>query len=407
MEEAVNDSEQFVLEVCRKSFLSLWSYVNPQGRDKGKELCDVLVVCDPHVIVLSVKDIELKDSGDVEVDWHRWQRKAADASKKQIAGAIRVLNDASVVIGKDGAEGLPLPPLERRIYHRIAVAFGGRREVPIKSGSGDNDPFVHVFDERSFYLVLRHLDTVTDFVNYLADKAEFLSRAAVVMEGGEENLLAMYLHNGRVFPQESDFVILHDDIWDGVSNRTEFLAKVERDEDSYVWDKLIESFCDGGFDCDTWRGPGLSESEQALRVLAAEHRFSRRLLGDAFLQFLEASKQRKTRARCIPSSSGVGYVFFTYDADSRLEERRAELLGRCFASLCRFPEVHTVVGVNLNVPGDSPKHGFTSDLALLGSIDGKWTDDDLAQARYCRDELGFFKAPIETRIHEDEYPSTS
>jgi hypothetical protein len=47
--EAVNDSEQFVYDICSKSFLSLWSYINPQGKTPGKELCDVLVVCNPHV----------------------------------------------------------------------------------------------------------------------------------------------------------------------------------------------------------------------------------------------------------------------------------------------------------------------------------------------------------------------
>jgi len=61
MGEAVTNSEQFVYEVCQKSFLSLWSYVNPRGREPGKELCDVLVVCDPHVIVISVKEVVLKD----------------------------------------------------------------------------------------------------------------------------------------------------------------------------------------------------------------------------------------------------------------------------------------------------------------------------------------------------------
>jgi len=50
MSEGITNSEQFVYEVCQKSFLSLWSYANPQGSEPGKELCDVLIVCDPDVI---------------------------------------------------------------------------------------------------------------------------------------------------------------------------------------------------------------------------------------------------------------------------------------------------------------------------------------------------------------------
>ena len=141
--DAINSSEQFVYQVCQKSFLSLWSYVNPQGRTPGKELCDILVVFDPHVIVVSVKEVELKDSGNVAVDWDRWLRRAVDSSEKQIAGAIRWLAEAKAVTPKDGTEGLPLPPVDRRVYHRIAVAFGGRREVPLTRRLGKSITVSH------------------------------------------------------------------------------------------------------------------------------------------------------------------------------------------------------------------------------------------------------------------------
>lgn len=402
--DAVNNSEQFVYEVCEKSFLSLWSYVNPQGRNPGKELCDILVVCDPHVIVVSVKDIELKDSRNLKVEWDRWQRKAIKASKKQIMGAIRWLDGARVVVTKDGKQGLPLPPMEQRVYHRIAVAFGGRREVPISSSCIKDEAFVHVLDERSFYLLLRYLDTISDFVQYLAAKEEFFNRAAIIMEGGEEDLLALYMHRGRQFPQELDIIILQDDLWQGFSARPEFLAKLDRDSDSYVWDRLIESFCVGGFDGENWRGPGMAESEQAIRILALEDRFCRRILGQSFRKFLEQSQTHMVRSRCLQSLSGVVYVFLTYDSDSNPEERKQELLGRCVASLCRFPKASTIIGIDINVPGELPRGGYTSDLAMLHSDDGEWPEEYFEKARIFSDELGYFRDPNETKFHEDEYP---
>jgi hypothetical protein len=404
MMDAVNSSEQFVYEVCEKSFLSLWSYVNPQGRNQGKELCDILVVCDPHVIVVSVKDIHLKDSGNLKVEWDRWKRKAVNASKKQIAGAIRWLDEAHVVVAKDGTQGLPLPPMDRRVYHRVAIAFGGRREIPISSSVVKDEAFVHLFDERAFFLLLRYLDTISDFVQYLADKEEFFNRAAIIMEGGEEDLLALYMHSGRQFPQGLDMVILKDDLWQGFNARSEFLAKLDRDRDSYVWDHLIESFCVGGFDGRTWRGPGMAESEQALRVLAREDRFCRRVLGRAFREFLEQSQARMIRSRCLQSLSGVVYVFLTYDSHSNPEERNHELFGRCFASLCRFPKASTIIGIDTNVPGELPRGGYTSDLVMLHSDDGEWPNEYVEKARLFRDELGYFRDPNETRFHEDEYP---
>jgi len=402
--DAINSSEQFVYQVCQKSFLSLWSYVNPQGRTPGKELCDILVVFDPHVIVVSVKEVELKDSGNVAVDWDRWLRRAVDSSKKQIAGAIRWLAKAKAVTPKDGTEGLPLPPVDRRVYHRIAVAFGGRREVPLTSSDGEDEPFVHVLDERAFYLLLRHLDTIADFTQYLTDKEEFLNRATLIIEGGEENLLALYLHSGHEFPQGPDMLVLQDNLWQGVSAKPEFLAKLERDQDSYVWDRLIESFCVGGFDGDTWRGPGMTQTERALRVLAQENRFCRRMLGGVFREFLEQSKAKRVRSRCMCSLSGVTYVFLSYDADSTLEDRQHELLGRCFAVLCRFPQTSTIIGIDINIPGESPRGGYTSDLAMLHTDDGRWPEEYLQRARFFRDQLGYFRQPNETHVHEDEYP---
>jgi len=187
--QAVNDSEQWVYEICRKSFLSIWSYVNPQGRNPSKELCDILVVCDPHVLVISVKKVRLSDSGDVSVDMDRWTRKAIDASIRQIRGAVRWLDSSEQVVQKNGTPGLPLPSVSRRIYHRIAVAFGAQNKVPITPYLvRDGSPY-HVLDEHSFYLLVRQLDTISDFVEYLAAKEALLCQAGVIINGGEENLL--------------------------------------------------------------------------------------------------------------------------------------------------------------------------------------------------------------------------
>ena len=48
-------SERYVDNLCKKSFLPFWSFPNPLGK-KGKELCDVLVVCGHTIILISVKE---------------------------------------------------------------------------------------------------------------------------------------------------------------------------------------------------------------------------------------------------------------------------------------------------------------------------------------------------------------
>ena len=89
MSEGLNAAERFIFQLCRSSFLRLWSYANPQGKDPGKELCDVLVVCPPDVIIFSVKDVALKHGSRPEIGWSRWRKKAVEDSAKQIYGAER------------------------------------------------------------------------------------------------------------------------------------------------------------------------------------------------------------------------------------------------------------------------------------------------------------------------------
>ncbi len=104
----INRAEKFLYSLSRRSFLSLWSYANPRGRN-NKELCDILVVCDPDILIISVKEIDFAGTGDSLVDQERWQRRAIDDSCKQIYGAARWLDTATNVIRSDNTAGLPLP----------------------------------------------------------------------------------------------------------------------------------------------------------------------------------------------------------------------------------------------------------------------------------------------------------
>lgn len=276
--------------------------------------------------------------------------------------------------------------------------------MPITSSGKKGEPFVHVFDEQSFYLILCHLDTISDFVGYLAAKEEFLNHANVLMDGGEENLLAMYLHAGRTFPKGPDLAILDGDLWDAMSMKPEFLAKLDRDQNSYVWDRLIESFCTGGFDGNNWRGPSMAEAEQALRVLAKEDRFARRMLGRALREVLESSRAGTVRSRIVLPQLEVMYVLLAYSANSHPDDRRKELAARCFASLCRCPNASTVIGIGTNVPGEKPVGGYTGELVMLQAVEGTWPAEFLERGRLVRDTLGYFKDPNLSHIHEDEYP---
>ena len=101
----------------------------PGGKD-GKELCDLLVVCDPHVIIFSEKSIGWPEKP-IDIAWPRWFRKAVAASTDQLRGAERWINEYPdrIFLDRECLKPLPLafPTKERRRVHRVVVAHGAAR----------------------------------------------------------------------------------------------------------------------------------------------------------------------------------------------------------------------------------------------------------------------------------------
>lgn len=363
--------------------------------EPGKELCDILIVCDPHVIIVSVKDIQLNREKEA-AGYDRWLRKAVDGSVKQIYGAERSLVTAPHVIRKDGTPGLALPALALRKTHRIAVAFGSGGEVPITSGDFGKG-FVHVMDEHSFFQLLTELDTITDLADYLGAKEGLLAKSAVVVEGVESNLLGWYLSHGRSFPQNPDMMVFDNTIWKGLCDNPEFQRRKQADADSYVWDRLIEALADTSAKPMNGPAPTLNDLDLALREMARETRFHRRVLGRDFREFLEKANAKIVHSRMIITERGIIYVFVFFSAGEPDMARIAELAARCCAARQRAGRGDVVIGVGI---GEfQAGAGSTSDIVHIKMDD--WStvenDDTLRGFAY------FSKSPMQN-VHEDEYP---
>jgi hypothetical protein len=394
----VNNTEEFVLQICTRTCLSMWACNNPYA-EQGKELCDILIVCDPDVIIVSVKDIHLNTEKEV-AGFDRWERKAIDDSVRQIYGAERSLATAIKVRLKNGAHGLDLPPLADRKIHRIAVAFGSQGQVPIKSGDFGKG-FVHVMHEHSFFHLLTELDTITDLVNYLAAKESLPSRCALVVEGSETNLLGMYLFNNRAFPNGTDFIVVEDTVWSELNQRPEWKRRKEADEPSYAWDRLIEMLADPRAKSIEGAQPELNDLELALRSMARETRFYRRILGGALREFLTSAKAKKLRSRAIVSPSGVIYVLVYFTAADDLKHRTPELALRCAAARKKAGRGEIVVGIGIGE--HEAGKGSTSDLVYL--CPENWAEF-IAKAEGALQASGYFAESFAQKSHHDEYPNS-
>ena len=308
---------------------------------------------------------------------------------------------------RDGRPSVKLPPKPVRRIHRVAVALGSKGEVPMRFGDLGKG-FVHVFDESTVSILLRELDTITDFVDYLAEKEEFLSGDAVsLILTGEENLLALYLHNGRSFPVGPDLLIIGDDLWSGISARDEFLARRRADEESYVWDRMIEHLISESDPDLQFRLPtGASFSkhdspgerlERVVRVMAREDRFARRILAKAFVEFIRAGN---IRSRTMFSPSGVYYVFLVHRHGYDRSARAAELLGRCFIVRGLNQDATLVVGLATEQYGTG--EGFTLDACCYEKA--VWTSEDQRTLEALQKATGAFVNPRLTPVDEDEFP---
>lgn len=394
-------SEIVVNTLCKKAFLPLWTMANPVGKEPGKELCDALIVFNEKVIIISVKEIIYKETEDIKTGWDRWNRAAVEKSIKQLKGAKRYLDSQKSIRSVEHDVIFTLPDLNARQYHFITISLGSKREIPISIPIED-DFYVHFIDDYSLDIIFRELDTVSDFIEYLEKKEElYISKKKMVI-GSEEDILGYYLWNNRSFPENFDTMIFSDDIWVNIQERPEFKQKKKLDSVSYFWDKIVEEFVNmrdpelnsifGSFDRSN------ENVEIALRILAKECRFSRRVLSQAFFDFIQ---NRNIASRVIQSyQKDVYYVFLKKPKDYDRKARQIELLARCL--IIRDKVNYDVKIVGLATEDDiSVGHSFD----LLYYEKNNWTDDDKKMARSAMNELNLFKTPRSSMIHTDEYPT--
>ncbi|HEV7487280.1 MAG TPA: hypothetical protein VGQ65_16520 [Thermoanaerobaculia bacterium] len=351
------------------------------------------------MIIFSVKEIKPKAKAPDEVRFQRWVRGAVDESVKQIYGAERFIQSGrhSHVVREEGSSALAYPSAARRRIHRVAVALGGDDHFPVPYGDFGKG-FVHVFDERSFRTVLSELDTITDFVEYLSKKEDLLAPSRDVLFGLEEDLLAIYLHQNRSFPS-ADLLMIEEGSWPEILKRPEYHAKKIADEESYMWDRLIEKIGKDAASGNLEFSNSLDKDEIGLRVMARENRFNRRMLASALATFLEAARANEVRSRMTASPSGVGYVFLAAHPDEQRSDRNDETSLRCIIARVKL-DCETIIGIGTERPG--VRRGASWDLhyAYIPTL----TDEFRSNALKMSDEMGYFSAPRVTGLHEDEYP---
>jgi hypothetical protein len=460
------NAEAYLSRLCNETFLSLWSFPNiyrDQGRKNskgdGKELCDLLVVFENHVIIFSDKYCIFPNSGNIQLDWSRWYKRAVRNAADQIYGAERWIyeNPDTLYIDSNCTRPFPLaiPVKKYAVVHRIVVAHGAsescinqlggtgslminpniiedmhiaakdRECVPFAIGQiNANKGYVHVFDDTSLEIVMSTLDTISDFTKYITKKEEFILSGKLISASGEDDLLAWYLKNidergehtfiAKKFEQV-DHISIFEGLWESFCRNPSRLAQIKANEISYSWDLLIEKFI---FHITSGTSyllshPNLQKQEEVFRYLAKENRTRRRFLAEAFNELIAKtpSNCRTTRA-ILPSVPGdPHYLLFLlpYQKDCSYDEyrkKRMDLLTDYMKILkLRFPNAIDIIGLATETGLSEDR---SEDFMYLNVKD--WTEKDNKEALDIENDLvtnGLLGKRKMFRKTIEEYPNNN
>jgi len=383
------NAEKIVHNMALKTFMVDWCYLNPMAKP-GKELCDLLVVFDDVAIVWQVKDLKLDKNG-------KYKKSEVDKNLKQLAGAKRQLFDLKRKIE------LHNPRREKDFFdtnsiseiYLISVLLGEGEDYYSALEEIKNSD-VHVFSRSFTQIVLNELDTISDFCDYLKAKEKLFleKKRRLIVSGGEEELLGVYIRGGRSFEQFKKFdeVIIEGNIWKSLKKDKKFIKKKKEDKISYGWDSIINRAHEGS-----------SKYEFIARELARANRFKRRVLSKSFMEaHIAAHKDNKADLfRRIMSIDGITYCFLFADdpePDNR-ELRKAMLYAMCYFARGKFLKNKKVIGIATEKKF-RPECSY--DFVLLDKPD--WTKEDQKKASQLQEHTGMFLNVDFVESREEEYP---
>lgn len=425
---ARSSSEAFLLSLVQRSFLKLWAVPN-SFYAQNKELSDLIIPFGDDVIIISDKACRFDFEKPSKLAWGRWYRSAIKDSVRQLKTAMQRIERAPESVFTDSRASSPLPwPIAQNgkpRFHLVAVARphpspdselpdwpGLRYQFPIS-----DEPFrvgkvdvaglqVHIFDGPTIDLILDRLDTAPDFIAYLTERAERLAEANEY-DFSERDLLAASLIGWDKaptrLPSAPPLEAVTDGLWEmyetgGIARFRHLADSKSRIIDAFV-EHTHDEFVAGRVLYDQ---PTYVQHEHAMRLLAAESRFARRVVATELHDILDEPDQSTFWASTVrsPTNPSLRYVWLIYP--TRPEEMSE-------AEFDRFAEQHLkqhvlvaqglfeetlVLGICL--PNRTAEDTATVTVLHDGS---KWTETDRQEALKLQEHGVFSQLEAIERAH--------
>ncbi len=422
-------SEAFLLRLAEKTFLKLWTVPN-SFYAPNKELTDLIIPFGEDIVIISDKACRFAFDKPLGLAWSRWRRDAIDDSLRQLKTAMqRVERDPEKIFTDVQARsplGWPVAQGGQLRFHLVAVArpdndpevvppqWPGLSYAP---DTAKGDPFrigkiaigdqqVHVFDGSTMDLLLSELDTAPDFIAYLTGRSKRLAEATEY-EFREYDLLGASLIGWDFEPTRLPSVppleAVVDGLWDMFNKSESARRRREADRKGRIIDAIIEhqhsEFSAGRM---LYEAPSPSQHEQAMRLLATESRFARRIVAHELHDILDEPDQSTFWASTVlsPTMPWLRYVWLVYP-ESPDEISEAD----CDRFLLHYLKQHVLVAQGLFeqtlVLGTALPNRSANDTAIFAVLhDGSnWTDEDREEALKLQDDGVFSRLEANDRVH--------
>lgn len=424
--------EQLVYDIIEKAIPDIFCYPSPKDLygDK-KEICDLIIIIDEILILISVKNYEFKGI------YSRYFNNTIAKAINQLYGAERKLFGNKEIFlehPKLGVKKFRKAKI-KKIFSIIVNLGEGVKYYPFNK-STSNGRFVSIFDKLTFQNLIKELDTISDLIKYLEDREEVFKNSdtiilpldeydfdendsiqfsnhsidgikkpqnsiPILISGNELDLLALYLKNNRSFPdvfkekKYDYFCWVCDGDWDNYLRQREVIAKKVFDKKSYFIDDFIKKEL-----LPTYK----DDAEDCVIFLSLLNRFERRYISKPFLEiiFSPQNKEFKKRKLFILRRHIIignrGFVFAIYSDDWK-HEMLVDTLRIALESFCIYSKFeakdYILIGNTFSL-----KEFHIRFMKNIIPFDKDYEEMILSAAK----EIGFLTDMKEFKLHEDEYP---
>lgn len=234
-------AEKYLAEIAQYPFSAMLAYtkIKYHAGSIEKEVCDFLVVFQDTAIIWQVKGLKL----DPKTGRHKPSEIAKN--QRQLLGARQSLLNPEVEVEAfnyiHGTHALDCSRIKK--VYLISAMLGMEEQGPTDSIVQMNDQAIYQFNKRNLDMILRELDTISDFLGYLDDRAllqENISKGTVSPAPfTEKGLLAHYVRTGGLRDLWEKRTATVDD--DNYLDTTKYQDARKKVNDDIFWDGLILS----------------------------------------------------------------------------------------------------------------------------------------------------------------------